>query len=102
MNLNDRLQELRDDEQRRAPSFDRVLMPRSIHRPVRLAWATGVLAACIVSAALMWMRPHEQPAQLTVLFDDEVWTTPTDSLLADGGDAEIDSLTRDINQLLKP
>jgi hypothetical protein len=59
---------------------------------------------------LLWMQPAAEPdLTLEVLFEDDIWTTPSDALLAENalpeplaGDAVIDRLTNDINQLLKP
>lgn len=59
---------------------------------------------------MLWPKPAKAP-EITVnmLFEDDIWTTPGDALLAENstpellaGDVEIESLTNDINQLVKP
>jgi hypothetical protein len=64
----------------------------------------------VAVSMLLWMQPAAEPdLTLEVLFEDDIWTTPSDALLAENalpeplaGDAVIDRLTNDINQLLKP
>jgi hypothetical protein len=110
MKLEHRLQELREDEYRRAPSFERVMRGRkSFHRPPWL-WLSAAATACVVAASMLWQQPATPP-EITVemLFEDDIWTTPGDALLAENStpeflaaDTEIESLTNDINQLVKP
>lgn len=111
MKLEQRLHELRDDERRRVPSFERVLRGREKHAPLPWRWlGAATAAACVVLFSLLWLKPSPEPEMaLEVLFEDEIWTTPSDALLAENtspeipaGDAAIDRLTNDINQLLKP
>lgn len=111
MKLEKRLHELRDDERRRVPSFDRVLRGREARHTAPWRWLAAAATACMVAASiLLWMQPAAEPElTLEVLFEDDIWTTPSDALLAENvtpeplaGDAVIDRLTNDINQLLKP
>lgn len=110
MKLEQRLHELRDDERRRVPSFERVLRGREARRASPWLWLGAAAVACVVAASMLWIQPPAEPEiTLEVLFEDDIWTTPSDSLLAENttpvlpaSDAVIDSLTNDINQLLKP
>ena len=111
MKLEQRLHELRDDERRRVPLFDRVLRGREARHTAPRRWLAMTAATCVALAlAMLWMQPAKEPdLTLKVLFEDDIWTTPSDALLAENttsetpaGDAAIDRLTNDINQLLKP
>lgn len=111
MKLEQRLHELRDDERRRVPSFDRVLRGRETRHTAPWRWLAMTAAACVALAlSMLLMQPPKEPdLTLEVLFEDDIWTTPSDALLAENatpepiaGDAVIDRLTNDINQLLKP
>lgn len=48
--------------------------------------------------------PRAELAEVQVLFEDEVWSTPTDALLADNGvtDPVVENLSSEINRLLRP
>jgi hypothetical protein len=80
----------------------------------RSPWSLALFwsAVCAVIAVLLdlppWVSqaPPENRADLVVrlLFEDEVWSTPTDALLADssGADPAVEDLSREINRLLQP
>ena len=114
MKLEQRLHELREDERRHAPSFEGVLRHHEARRapPWPWLWLGAATLACVIAATLRWMPSPPEPAIMVegpVFFGDDLWTTPSDALLAENaasdlppGDAVIDTLTNDINQLLKP
>lgn len=109
MKLEQRLHELRFEEHHSAPTFERVLRgPQKREVWPRLAILTGaVTAVCLALGVALWRQPApEAEVVMEVLFENEIWTTPSDVLLAESsddapeGDAGIATLTRDINQLL--
>lgn len=115
--LRQRLDELREREWHDGvPSLARVLRDRPAARQSRLARMAVPALALAVLALVIWIwqpsvsRDDTHGTAGLALFEDETWTTPSDALLADNttpasapeGDAAIDGLTREINQMLKP
>lgn len=73
-----------------------------------LVWNTVCGAIAVAIVMLLWVN-HAPPVPraeqaVQVLFEDEVWSTPTDSLLASrgGSDPVVENLSYEINRLLKP
>lgn len=83
--------------------------------PKRLAWSPALLWSTVCAAiavAMVMLRwgnqtpptPRADLAEVQVLFEDEVWSTPTDALLADNGETDpvVEDLSSEINRLLRP
>lgn len=73
-----------------------------------LLWSTICAAIAVTVMTLRWVTeaPPMSRADLAVqvLFEDEVWSTPTDALLADSGETDpvVENLSSEINGLLRP
>lgn len=74
-----------------------------------LLWSTVCAAMAVTMVMLRWGNqtppmPRADLAEVQVLFEDEVWSTPTDALLADNGvtDPVVENLSSEINRLLRP
>jgi hypothetical protein len=111
--LRRRMQELGGREAGTAPSFARVVAGRAPEAaPPESRWLTGLFAmagivALVVALAGQWSGvPRGEPSPVSVAgaSPDPAadWALPTDALLAEVGESEVERLTREIEGLLRP
>ncbi len=84
------------------------LEPKRRASSTALLWSAVCAAIAVAMVMLRWVN-HASPMPradlaVQVLFEDEVWSTPTDALLAASGETDpvVENLSSEINRLLRP